>query len=86
MMEWEGEVMLTGIRQKTVVGEGGKIEFLSPELSSGMLVEVIVLIEPEEQDTTEYLLSKEANRNHLLQALQDLDDPPCYIYVDPAEL
>ena len=78
--------MLTGIRQKTVVGEGGKIEFLSPELPSGMLVEVIVLIEPEEQDTTEYLLSREANRNHLLQARQDLNDPSCYIYVDPAEL
>jgi antitoxin YefM len=51
-----------------------------------MLVEVIVLIEPEELDTTEYLLSREANRNHLLQALQDLDDPSSYIYVDPAEL
>ena len=78
--------MLTGIRQKTVVGEGGKIEFSSPELPSGMPVEVIVLIELEEQDATEYLLSREANRNHLLQALQDLDDPSCYVYVDPAEL
>ena len=78
--------MFTGIRQKTVVGEGGKIEFLSPELPSGTLVEVIVLVEPEAQDTTEYLLSQETNRNHLLEALQDLDDPSCYIYVDPAEL
>ena len=78
--------MLTGIRQKTIVGEGGKIEFLSPELPSGMLVEVIVLVEPEEQDATEYLLSTEANRNHLLQALQDLDDPSRLIYVDPTEL
>lgn len=78
--------MITGIRQKTVVREGGKIELVSPELPSGMLVEVIVLVESEEQDATEYLLSTEANRNHLLQALQDLDDPSCYIYVDPAEL
>lgn len=78
--------MITGIRQKTIVGEGGKIEFLSPELPSGILVEVIVLVEPEKQDATEYLLSTEANRNHLLQALQDLDDPSCHIYVDPAEL
>ncbi|MBU4225809.1 MAG: hypothetical protein KKC71_08310 [Chloroflexi bacterium] len=78
--------MIAGIRQKTVVGEGGKIEFSSPELPSGMLVEVIVLVEAEEQDATEYLLSTEANRNHLLQALQGLDDPSCYIYVDPAEL
>ncbi len=78
--------MITGIRQKTVVGEGGKIEFVSPELPSGTLVEVIVLMEPEDQDATEYLLSTEANRNHLLQALQDLDDPSRYIYRDPAEL
>jgi len=78
--------MITGIRQKTVVGEGGKIEFLSPELSDGTLVEVIVLVEPDEQDETEYLLSTEANRNHLLQALHDLDDPSCYIHVDPAEI
>ena len=78
--------MITGIRQKTVVGEGGKIEFVSPELPSGTLVEVIVLVEPEEQDATEYLLSTEANRNHLLKALQDLDDPSCYIYRDSTEL
>ena len=78
--------MLTGIRQKTIVGEGGKIAFLSPELPSGILVEVIVLVEPEEQNATQYLLSTEENRNHLLQALQDLDDPSCYIYVNPAEL
>ena len=56
------------------------------QLPSGMLVEVIVLVEPEKQDATDYLLSTEANRNHLLQALQNLDDPSCHIYVDPAEL
>ena len=78
--------MIIGIRQKTVVGEGGKIELLSSELSSGTLVEVIVLVEPEEQDTTEYLLSTEANRAHLHQALHDLHDPSSYIYADPAEL
>jgi antitoxin YefM len=78
--------MIAGIRQKTIVGEGGKIELSSPELPSGMLVEVIILVEPEEQDTTEYLLSTEANRNHLLQALHDLDDPSRYIYLDPPDL
>jgi len=78
--------MIAGIRQKTVVGEGGKIEVLSPELPSGTLVEVIILVEPVEQDTTEYLLSTEANRNHLLQALRDLEDPSRYSYVNPADL
>jgi antitoxin YefM len=85
-MVLEEKVMITGIRQKTVVGEGGKIEIVSPELPGGTLVEVIVLVEPVEQDTTEYLLSTEANRNHLLQALQDLEKPDSYIYVDPADL
>ena len=78
--------MITGIRQKAVVGEGGKIEIVSSELPSGVLVEVIVLVEPVEQDTTEYLLSTEANRNHLLEALQDLEKPSTYVYVDPADL
>jgi antitoxin YefM len=78
--------MITGIRQKAVVGEGGKIEILTSELPSGALVEVIVLVEPVEQDTTEYLLSTEANRNHLLEALQDLEKPSTYVYVDPADL
>jgi antitoxin YefM len=78
--------MITGVRQKTVVGEGGKIELSSPELPPGTLVEVIVLVEPEEQDTTEYLLSTEANREHLLQALRDLDDSSCYIRVEAADL
>lgn len=78
--------MIAGIRQKTVVGEGGKVEILSPDLPSGTLVEVIVLVEPVEQDTTEYLLSTEANRNHLLRALRDLENPSGYIYVNPAEL
>ena len=78
--------MISGSRQRAVVGEGGKIELSSPDLPSGTLVEVIVLVEPEEQDTKEHLLSTEANRDHLLQAMQDLDTPSSYIYVDPAEL
>ncbi len=78
--------MINSIRQKTVVGKGGKIEFSSPELLSGMRVEVIVLVEPDEQDATDYLLSTEANRTHLLQAIRELDDSSRYIYADPAEL
>ena len=78
--------MIAGVRQKAVAGEGGRIEILSPELPSGALVEVIVLVEPAEQDTTEYLLSTEANRSHLLQASRDLEDPSRYIYVSLADL
>jgi antitoxin YefM len=70
--------MLTGIRQKTRVAEGGRIEIPFSELPIGALVEVIVLVE---QDTTESLLSTEANRAHLREALRDLDAPSSYRYV-----
>ena len=78
--------MITGIRQKTVVGEGGKVEIRSPELPSGTLVDVIVLVEAVEQDTTEYLLSTEANRQHLSRALPDLENPTTYIYLESSDL
>jgi len=78
--------MIAGIRQKAIVGEGGEVKVLSPELPSGTLGEVIVLVEPGEQDATEFLLSTEANRNHLLRALRDLDNPSSYIYDNPADL
>lgn len=74
--------MITGIRKRVIVGEGGKVEITSTELPTGILVDVIILPEPTEQDTTEYLLSTEANRNHLRQALQDLEKSQSYICVD----
>jgi antitoxin YefM len=76
----------SNLAESRVVGEGGKVEVLSPELPDGTLVDVIILVEPVEQDTTEYLLSAAANRRHLLQALQDLERPSSYIYVNPADL
>ncbi|HLM00986.1 MAG TPA: hypothetical protein VK400_08005 [Pyrinomonadaceae bacterium] len=73
--------MITEIREKTVVKEGGKIEISSPDLPIGTEVEVIVLVE-EVQDTTEYLLSGEANRRHLEQAMRDAEKPEKLIYID----
>jgi len=77
--------MITGIRQKTVVGEGGKIEIVSPELPTGTVVEVIVFVEPVEQDTTEYLLSTEANRKHLLEALENVEKRENLVVITPEE-
>ncbi len=62
--------MISTIKQRTTVSKGGRVEISSPELHEGEHVEVIVLLE---QDTTEYLLSNEANRTHLLQAIEDLE-------------
>ncbi len=74
--------MITGIREKTIVREGGKIEISSLDLPIGKEVEVIVLVEDEEQDTTEYLLSTEANRKHLMKEMRDAENPEKLIYVD----
>ena len=74
--------MLTGIREKTVVKENGTVEISAPDLPVGTEVEVIVLVEQEEMDTTEYLLSTEANRKHLERAMRDAEDPTKRIYID----
>jgi len=76
--------MLTGIREKTVVKENGMVEISAPDLPVGTEVEVIVLVE--EMDTTEYLLSTEANREHLFQAMRDAKNPEKLIYVDIDDL
>ena len=73
--------MITGIREKTIVKENGMVEVSALDLPIGTEVEVIVLVE-EEQDTTEYLLSTEANRRHLEQAMRDAEDPKKRIYID----
>jgi len=46
----------------------------------------MVPVESAEQDTTEYLLSTEANRRHLFQALKDLENRASYIYVSFEDL
>jgi antitoxin YefM len=77
--------MISGFRQKTTVGDGGRIEIVAPNLSPGVAVEVIVFVEPA-GDTTEYLLSTTANRQHLLKAMEDLHDRDLYTFVDLDEL
>ncbi len=78
--------MISGIRQRTMVREGGKIEIMSSELPVGKNVEVFVWVEPDERCISEYLLSDEANRKHLLQAINDLEDRSAFIYVNPDDL
>jgi antitoxin YefM len=75
--------MFSGIKQQVVVGKDGKIEIQASELVEGSVVEVIVLVEQDvaetsanpsiQQDATEYLLSTEANRHHLMTAIQNIE-------------
>ncbi len=75
--------MLNGIKQRVIVGKDGKIEIQTSELAEGTVVEVIVLVEQDAiesnasqyipQDATEYLLSTEANRHHLMTAIQNVE-------------
>jgi antitoxin YefM len=76
---------MIGIKQRTRVGSGGTVMIQSPELPEGVLVEVIVLIEPSEQDTTDYLLSTEANRQHLLEALDHIEHRQDLVVITPEE-
>ena len=73
--------MISGIREKTVVKENGTVEVSAPDLPVGTKVEVIILVESE-TDTTEYLLSTEANRQHLSRAIRDAEDPAKHIRVE----
>ena len=74
--------MLQSIKTTTTVNQNGVISIYSPELPIGESVEVIILIQPKVQDTTDYLLSNPANQQHLLEALEQLKNPATYSYVD----
>lgn len=74
--------MLSGIKQKSIVGKNGKIELSTTELPEGTIVEVIVLVEqPIEEDETTYLFKSELNKKNLLEALENVDKGNL-IYVD----
>ncbi len=78
--------MPTEIREKTVVNKDGMVQIRALDLPIGTKVEVVVTVDIEEMDTTEYLLSTEANRKHLEQAMQDAKDLEKRIYVDTENL
>ncbi len=64
--------MIRAIKQKGTVGREGKIELHSTELEEGTDVDIIILIS--EPDTTEYLLSTEANQRELSEAIDRVEN------------
>ncbi|MEO1211269.1 MAG: hypothetical protein AAFX78_17230 [Cyanobacteria bacterium J06638_20] len=93
-------VRLSGIKQRGIVRKDGTIEIQTPELAEGTVVEVIILVEQEAiapksdatapqdsstQDTTEYLLSTEANRQHLVDSIRSAESRSNLISFTPEE-
>ncbi|OZH51906.1 hypothetical protein AFK68_27835 [Hydrocoleum sp. CS-953] len=58
----------------------------NPALSRKGNVGSMSIKESAETDETDYLLSTEANRQHLTEAVELLKNSDNYIYVDPAKL
>ncbi|MFN6234560.1 hypothetical protein, partial [Microcystis sp.] len=52
----------------------GKIELYSAELEEGTDVDIIILVSDPEPDTTEYLLSTEANQRQLSEAIDRIEN------------
>ena len=77
--------MLSGLKQQSIVGKDSKIEIQAPELKEGTVIEVIVLVQPAEADTTDYLLSSETNRQHLLEALSQVDQRENRVVISPED-
>ena len=79
--------MIGTIRERAIVKNGGRIEISSPELIDGSVVEVWVLVsdDVEEMDATDYLLSTDANRKRMEEALEELKRPEEFIPLDMAE-
>ncbi|MCB8750632.1 hypothetical protein L2E71_07900 [Planktothrix agardhii 1032] len=74
------------LKYKTTI-KNGKLDLPSLDLPEGTVIEAILLIgKSTETDETDYLLSTEANRHHLKEAVESLKHPENYIYVDPAKL
>ena len=70
--------MNTEIHERTRVLPGGRIQFESKELIEGSEVELHIrpAVDPDEIDTTEYLLSTKANRENLLEGIKDVREHP----------
>ncbi len=77
--------MINGIKQRGVVGKNGKVEIQTSELPEGTVVEIIVLVDSAPQDETEYLMSIEANRIKLLDAMKRAENPGNVVAITPEE-
>ena len=76
--------MINTIREHVTITTSGSLTINSPALAAGTEVEVLILLEngKEELDATDYLLSTEANRQRMEEALEELKHPENFIPLD----
>lgn len=80
-------MMMQTVKQNTRVGKNGRVDISFPMLPEGAWVEVIVraATPSKPSDTTEYLLSGEANRKHLMESIENVERGENLIVFTPEE-
>ncbi len=77
---------MNALKYRTTI-KNGQLDLPNLDLPEGTVIEAILLmVESNEGDETDYLLSTEANRQHLKEAIESLKNPQNYIYVNSADL
>jgi hypothetical protein len=78
--------LMDALKYQTII-KNGQLDLPHLDLPEGTVVEAILLIqEPVDIDETDYLLSTEANRQHLQEAMESLKNSDRYIYIDSSKL
>lgn len=79
--------MITEIRERITVLPNGRIEIPTSPFDEGIEVDVVVRRNNavDEMDETDYLLSTEANRERMEEALEELKHPENFIPLNMEE-
>lgn len=76
---------MNALKYRTTI-KNGQLDLPNLDLPEGTVIEAILLmVESNESDETDYLLSTEANRQYLKEAIESLKNPQNYIYVNSAD-
>ena len=76
---------MKAVKTKAIVNKQGTIELSDMDIPEGTEVEIIVLVPNSEIDTTEYLLSTEANKTELLEAIERVKNQENMVVITPQE-